>query len=93
MNARTEHGEIDIIARQEQALVFIEVKTRTNLAYGLPEHSITAQKQAHLIHSATTWLVEHPELDGLDWRIDVIAVLKQKDSAVQIKHFENALHG
>ena len=43
-NYRSKVGEIDIIARDKQSLVFVEVKTRTNEKFGLPETSITQEK-------------------------------------------------
>jgi putative endonuclease len=102
-NARTAYGEIDLVARLETdaqtsagkppapLVVFVEVKTRSSRAYGLPEEAITAQKQAHMLASAQAYLQEHPELVG-DWRIDVIAVQRYSGGqAPQITHFENAI--
>jgi putative endonuclease len=101
-NARTPYGEIDLVARQafnsapgmeppDQLTVFVEVKTRTTLAYGLPEESVTRRKQAHLLASAQAYIQDHPELDG-DWRIDVIAVQRKPGrQAPSIYHFENAI--
>jgi putative endonuclease len=92
-NVRTEHGEIDIIARRGHTLVFVEVKTRTNRAFGHPENSVTAQKKAHLVQSAMAFLLDHPEWDPFDWRIDVIAVEKGTAGQVNFLHFENAVQG
>jgi putative endonuclease len=101
-NARTPYGEIDLVARQTyesapgtecpaQVIVFVEVKTRTTLGYGLPEESVTRRKQMHLLASAQAYIQDHPELDG-DWRIDVIAVQRLPgSSAPSIHHFENAI--
>ncbi len=88
--ARTEYGEIDLIARQGTATVFVEVKTRSNTAYGYPEAAITANKQAHLLAAAQAYLQANPSLDG-DWRIDVIAILRRGNLAPEIVHFENAV--
>jgi putative endonuclease len=71
--------------------VFVEVKTRSSTAYGLPEDSITPRKQAHLLAAAQAYLQAHPELEG-DWRIDVIAVQRQPAHPKPvITHFENAI--
>ena len=51
-NLRTQYGEIDLIMKDGETVVFIEVKTRTNTKFGLPEVSINRQKQLHLIQSA-----------------------------------------
>ncbi len=91
-NARTPYGEIDLVARQGDATVFVEVKTRTSASYGFPEEAITVRKREHLIESSQAYLQEHPELDG-DWRIDVIAI-QHFDPAKEplIEHLENAIY-
>ncbi len=92
-NARTPYGEIDLVARLGDTLIFVEVKTRSSRAYGVPETSITPQKQEHLIASAEAWLEERPALHELDWRIDVIAIERPANAAPRIKHIENAVTG
>ncbi|MBX3049238.1 MAG: YraN family protein [Anaerolineales bacterium] len=91
-NLHGAYGEIDLLARHQGTLVFIEVKTRTSARFGLPEEAITPAKQQHLIHSAEEYLQAHPELAG-DWRIDVVSILRQPGGAPQIQHFENAVQG
>lgn len=94
-NVRTPCGEIDLVARQEGAagcVVFVEVKTRTGEGFGLPEEAVDARKLEHLFRSAEIFLQEHPELAGLDWRIDVIAIQGRPGAKVEemhIEHFEN----
>ncbi len=91
-NVRTPYGELDLVARQEAVLVFVEVKTRSSTAFGLPEAAVTPHKQAHLLAAAQAYLQAHPDLDG-DWRVDVIAVQRRSGGAApEITHFENALH-
>jgi putative endonuclease len=90
-NLRTAYGEIDIIARQAEVTVFVEVKTRTSTAYGYPEESITAKKRAHLIASVPAYLQTCPNPET-EWRIDVIAIRRQHPSRPpQITHFQNAI--
>jgi len=90
-NARTAYGEIDIVARQGAEVVFVEVKTRTTLAFGWPEEAVTPRKLSHIARAALAWLAEHPELDA-PWRVDVIAVrLSPGDERVEIRHFEDVL--
>lgn len=90
-NLRTPYGEIDIIAREGNTLVFVEVKTRTTGDFGAPEASVTPQKQAHLLASAQLYLQEHLEIDG-DWRVDVIAISgSPRQPNPEITHFENAI--
>lgn len=90
-NARTAHGEIDLVARHDHVLVFVEVKTRTTRSYGNPEESITQRKIAHLLSSAQDYLQNHPQFDG-DWRIDVVAIQRiPGEEQAQVLHFENAI--
>jgi putative endonuclease len=90
-NVRTPYGEIDIVARIKDRLIFIEVKTRTSLRYGYPEDAITEEKMAHMVDSAESYLQEHPDL-LCDWQIDVIAVqVDSERESPRITHFENAI--
>jgi putative endonuclease len=86
-NARTPYGEIDLVARQGDMTIFVEVKTRTSRTFGLPEESITPRKQAHLQACAEYYAAEH-EIDH--WQVDVIAIEK-RDGKVEIVHFESVL--
>lgn len=73
-NFKTRFGEIDIIAKENNCLAFIEVKTRSNLNFGLPEEAITQAKRAHLIKSAYNYLASNKSrYDSL--RFDVVSVL------------------
>lgn len=104
-NARTTYGEIDLVAIQpvvsqnqtgaasapERIVVFVEVKTRSSTAFGLPEEAVSARKQAHMLACAQAYLQEHPEL-GADWRIDVVAIRTFPGrKPPEIVHFQNAL--
>jgi len=70
-NVRTPYGEIDIVARQRDTTLFVEVKTRTSNKMGLPEESITTRKREHMVACAEYYAVEN-EIDH--WRIDVISI-------------------
>jgi putative endonuclease len=72
-NYRTRRGEVDLIAKDGETLVFIEVKTRLGSAYGTPEESITPKKQAHLVAAAQNYLQE-TGAERADWRIDVVII-------------------
>jgi putative endonuclease len=93
-NARTPYGELDLVATQPtiagNVTVFIEVKTRRSNQYGLPEASITPQKQAHLLAAAQAYLQAQSGLDD-DWRIDVIAIRLSGSALPEIVHYENAV--
>ena len=87
-NARTPYGEIDIIAKQKDIIIFIEVKTRTSNKMGLPEESITPRKRQHMLDAAQHYAAEN-EIDH--WQIDVISIEGKPGSTPKITHFENAL--
>ena len=88
-NIRTPYGEIDIIAKQGDIIIFVEVKTRTSNKMGLPEESITPRKREHMLAAADHYAAEH-EIDH--WQIDVIAIEGKPGSAEpKITYFENAI--
>jgi putative endonuclease len=88
---RCRHGEIDIIAQQKDCLVFVEVRTKTNLDFGTPEESITQAKKERLIASALTYANTYKNLPPL-WRIDVVAIeLDDKGKVKRIELIENAI--
>jgi putative endonuclease len=92
-NVHNRYGEIDLIASAaDGSLVFVEVKTRTGQTFGDPEEAVDRRKVEHLSASAEAYMVEHPELTGQNWQIDVIAILGrpgEKLEDVQIEYFEN----
>jgi putative endonuclease len=68
-------GEIDLVAQDGPALVFVEVRTRRGALPGRAEESVTPAKQARLIALAEAYLQAAAlPADGTDWRIDVVAV-------------------
>ena len=87
-NARTPYGEIDIIARQGDTVVFLEVKTRTSDKMGLPEDSITPRKRQHMLSAAEHYAMEG-EIDT--WQIDVISIEGKPGVKPKITYFENAI--
>lgn len=90
-NVCTPYGELDLVCRQAGTWVFVEVKTRKNAAFGLPEAGITPAKRQHLIHSAEDYLQGQLESDA-DWRIDVIAIVGYPGrEAPEIVYYENAV--
>ncbi|NJP07016.1 MAG: YraN family protein [Chloroflexaceae bacterium] len=83
-------GEIDLIAREQQQLVFVEVRTRRGRANAA--ESITPTKQQRLIALAYTYLETHPLTDVTEWRIDVITLnIDQYGRVCQLQHFRNAI--
>lgn len=91
-NYRCRYGEIDIVARQKECLVFIEVRTKTGNAFGSPEESMTAQKKQRLVSTAMDYLNSHRDLPE-NWRIDFVAVEldPHTNKATRIEIIEDAL--
>ena len=73
-NYRGRFGEIDIIARDGEYTVFIEVKRRTGTRFGLPREAVTASKQKKIILTATEYAAKRGLLDS-PLRFDVVEVL------------------
>jgi putative endonuclease len=89
-NVRAAHGEIDIVARKEELLVFVEVRTRASHSFSYPEDTVTLRKKAYLLVAAEEYLLLHPET-GDTWQFDLIAVEGSPGGNPQIEHFENIL--
>lgn len=87
-NWRCGRAEIDLIARKEDQLVFIEVKTRSNLSYGRPELFVDSRKAARVAAAAGAYMqqVAHEWI----FRFDVIAVIYRGRGMFSIRHFEDA---
>lgn len=88
-NFRTRNGEIDLVAQENNFLVFVEVKTRRNNKFGLPEESITPAKIRTLLRSAQYYLLIHNQL-SVSYRIDVVSIrIDENDKPEQIKLYRN----
>lgn len=75
-NIRTPEGEIDLVARSEDEIRFVEVKTRTSVEFGYPEEAVETMKLEHMQAAAEYYLDSHPE-NQENWHLDVIAVMGQ----------------
>jgi putative endonuclease len=94
-NYRTREGEVDIVARDDATdspcLVFVEVKTRTNRAFGTGSEQVSAKKSLRLQAAAQGYLAEN-DLENSDWRIDLISIEMDRSGRVShIEHIESAI--
>ncbi|WP_243370744.1 YraN family protein [Geotalea sp. SG265] len=88
-NFRCKCGEIDIIARDGKTIVFVEVKTRRNAAFGVPQLAVTSFKQRQISKAALTWLAQKKMHDAAA-RFDVIAIVQRNHAVPEIEHIMNA---
>ena len=85
-NYRTKMGEIDLIAKLNGELVFVEVKSRSNINYGYPSEAVNYKKKRKITNVAKYYLIDN-SLDNLSIRFDVIEIyLNEK----KINHIVNA---
>ena len=94
-NYRTSIGELDLIARKNGILIFIEVKTRnaTHADHFLPEQSVTRSKQSKLKKLSEIYINNHEYKDNQEWQIDIISVILNKSTQkVKINHIQNAVY-
>lgn len=90
-NYRCTEGEVDIVARHGNDLVFVEVRTKRSRVFGSPEESITPAKQEKLRTVAVRYLETHENLPE-SWRIDVVAIeLNRNNKPSRIEVIENAV--
>ncbi len=89
-NWRKGYLEVDLIAEDGSVLVFVEVKTRSDLAHGLPEEAVTRKKERHLIDAAEAYL----DIKGLEneVRFDIVAVWED-ENGIRINHIREAFTG
>lgn len=92
-NWRCRGGEIDLVARDGETIVFVEVKTRRGREFGAPEEALTAHKARKLLQLGEIYMAEH-ELDDVNWRIDLVAVeLDESGLLLRCDHIPNAVVG
>lgn len=92
-NFRTKFGEIDLIAENENWLVFVEVKTRSSNSYGLPSEAVDLKKQTHLYKTAVKYVSDNPTEKEI--RFDVIEIYANMINGTlcleSINHIENII--
>lgn len=88
-NYRYRHAEIDLIARKDKILIFVEVKTRSNTSYGMPEEFVDATKRKLIMKAAENYIFD------TDWhgdiRFDVISVILGQNNS-KIYHIQDAFY-
>jgi putative endonuclease len=85
-NYRCKRAEIDLIVRNEETLVFVEVKARSSTGYGFPEEAVDEKKAAMIMEAADQYIYESAWEGAI--RFDVISIVLQPQ--ISIRHFEDA---
>lgn len=87
-NWRTRHKEIDLIARDGNELVFVEIKTRSGIVFGFPEEAVSAEKQAHVRAGAEIFMEKNPGFASA--RFDVISITLRNGAIEELLHLRDA---
>ena len=88
-NVRSPVGELDLVAKDGEVLVFVEVKARRTDAMGGAIHAVDGRKQAKLIKLASQYVAQH-RLGTRVCRFDVVLCRGGQDSPGQLEHIQNA---
>ena len=88
-NFSSEHGEIDLIFREDKTLIFVEVKTRSSESWTRPAAAVNADKQRKLIATARDYLrlLCH---SNVPYRFDIVEVLLANGRVDEVRHQPNA---
>jgi len=88
-NFRAPFGEIDIIAKKNNCICFVEVKCRKSMKYGLPEEAVTSYKKKKIIQVAQFYM-KKKRIKNSSFRFDVVAIQFNQQGLQTIKHITNA---
>lgn len=93
-NWRCREGELDIVARDGDQLVFVEVKTRSSLAFGAPAEAVDRVKAARIRQLALRWIAAERARDSAAFwsavRFDVVSVLRSRSGPPQVTRVTGA---
>lgn len=84
-------GEVDIICRHRETLVFVEVKTRTSTRRGLPREAVDRQKQRYILKAASYWISKLENPEKVPVRCDVVEVILEQGKRPRLQNIEGAL--
>jgi putative endonuclease len=88
-NYRCRGGEVDIIAWDGPTLVFIEVKTKGQMAFGAPQAMVDGQKQKKIVHVAMVYVQQH-QMQDVNIRFDVVAITRLPGVPPEVTHVPGA---
>ena len=82
-------GELDLVMRDRDTVVFVEVKTRGDRKFAEPEDAVTREKRRKLTRAAR-WYLEQARCAERPCRFDVVSIVLPKDGEPQLRHFLDA---
>ncbi|NBU40379.1 MAG: YraN family protein [Planctomycetia bacterium] len=86
---RVLRGDIDIVALDDRCVVFVEVRSRSDVTHGHPAETVGPVKQRRLAELAAAYIRRH-RLEDCHVRIDVVAVTFPEDGSPVVEHYQNA---
>ncbi len=88
-NFHSSQGEVDIIAKDGQFLVFVEVKNYSFASFGTPVGAVRAAKKKSIIHAASTYL-HKKNISNVYCRFDVISIYRNFEGKMNIELYKDA---
>jgi putative endonuclease len=87
-NWRFKHKEVDLICKDENILVFVEVKTRSGDYFQKPYEAVETKKQKLLIEAAEAFILEFSDFTEI--RFDIVSIVQKPNATAEIEHIINA---
>lgn len=92
-NYACKFGEIDLVMKQQERLIFVEVKTRKSTNFGSPLDFISKSKQKRIVTTAIHYVKKHRNYEKAPLRFDAVGILLQNGDPIHIDWVENAFYG
>lgn len=89
-NYRYKHTEVDLIAKKNKLLIFVEVKTRSGTGFGMPEEFVNRTKAKLVMYAAEHYIFEKNWVHDL--RFDIISIIILPDKSFKVNHIEDAFY-
>jgi putative endonuclease len=90
-NWRCQAGELDLVMRQGEVIVFVEVKARHGSSAGRASESVSRTQSRRILNAAEWYMQSHPDTEDMVWRCDILAITWFPNDSPSVAHFENAI--
>jgi putative endonuclease len=90
-NWRCQAGELDLVMRHGDVIVFVEVKARHGSGAGRASESVSRTQVRRILNAGEWYMQTNADLEGLFWRCDIVAITWYPEDSPSIAHFENAI--